>query len=460
MTVRAFTMPKWGIEMREGTVAEWGVAEGAAFAKGDLIALIETDKITNEFEAEFPAVLRRILVPAGETRAVGALLGVFADEDDDEAEVDALVDRFRAADTSTAADAKAAPTPAASTQPAQSPTPAKAVVPAGLSISPEARRLAETGDLDVTGIAGSGRGGRITFQDLVQAERPAAHPALRGQAPLGAETAYASPLARRIALQNGIDLSEVVGTGPRGRICKADVLERIRPAVAHGVEILPMSNLRKAVARRLTQAKTTIPHFYLRAEVAVDALQALRSTANLVVGRKASLNDYLVRAVALALIETPEVNIQVHGDVIHRFASADVAVAVATDRGLVTPIVRGADRLSVHDIGEAVRALAAKAHAGRLGQDDIEGGSFTVSNLGMFGIDGFDAIINPPQAAILAVGATRRVFAEQAGGSGAFETGIALSLSCDHRAIDGATGAKFMAALKGMIEQPTRLFGG
>jgi pyruvate dehydrogenase E2 component (dihydrolipoamide acetyltransferase) len=228
--------------------------------------------------------------------------------------------------------------------------------------------------------------------------------------------------------------------------------------VTNTPEILPMSSLRRTIARRLTEAKATIPHFYLRAEASVDALLALREAANIVIGRKASVNDFIVRAAALALKEVPDVNIQVHGDAIHRFPHADIAVAVATARGLVTPIVRAADTLSPHAIGEAVKALAQRAQDGKLKADDLEGGTFTVSNLGMFGVDQFDAIINPPQGAILAVGAARRVCVEDGEGV-AFQTRIAFSLSCDHRAIDGATGAAFLKAFRALVEAPARLFG-
>lgn len=485
MSLRAFTMPKWGIEMTEGTVGEWKVAEGAAFRRGELIALIETDKITNEVEAEFDAVLARIVAKEGETLPVGALLGVFAEGDG--GDVDAFVAAFRpaegslAAAASTTAPAAAAVTaggvasPAVSPAPASGPSPASvraAVIPDGANLSPEARKYAEANGLDLTAISGTGRNGRISLQDVMQATLPAATPVLVGMLPNVAdpiESVRATPLARRLAAQHGIALSGLSGTGSRGRISKADVIARMTPpstpaaaatgaAVSNTPEVLPMSSLRRTIARRLTEAKQTIPHFYLRVEVGVDKLLALRETANLVVGRKASVNDFIVCAAALALNEVPDVNVQVQGTDILRFPHADIAVAVATERGLVTPIVRAADTLRPHDISARVKALAEKAQAGKLTADDLEGGTFTVSNLGMFGVDQFDAIINPPQGAILAVGTSRRVFSEVEEGVGTFETRIAFSLSCDHRAIDGATGARFLASLKAIIEAPERLF--
>jgi pyruvate dehydrogenase E2 component (dihydrolipoamide acetyltransferase) len=464
--LKPFAMPKWGIEMTEGTVAEWMVQEGAAYEKGALLTLIETDKITNEVEAEAPGILVRIVAGAGETLPVGALLAVMADGPADAAEIEAFLAAFKPADALGSAG-RDAPKPAA---PEAKPQPAASGVPADANISPGARRLAEERGVDVAAIAGSGKGGRISLQDIDQASRPAA--AAIGGAPVSVavdfvalDSFYASPLAKRIAHQNGIDLAGITGTGPRGRISKADVLAKVPPAAnsnaapAGGApRIVPMDKVRKVIARRLTEAKQTIPHFYLRAEAKVDALIALRRQANLFLGSKASINDFLVRAVALALIEVPDCNVQVHGEAIHSFATADISVAIATERGLVTPVVRGAERLSPHEIARETKALVSRAQAGRLSYEDMDGGSFTVSNLGMFGIDDFDAIINPPQGAILAVGTTRRVWGEQPDGSGAFESRMAFTLSCDHRAIDGAVGARFLAALKALVEAPERLF--
>jgi len=208
----------------------------------------------------------------------------------------------------------------------------------------------------------------------------------------------------------------------------------------------------------LTEAKQTIPHFYLRTSASADALMELRKTANLVLGCKASLNDYLIKAAALALVRHPDVNVQVHGEEIHRFPRADIAVAIASPKGLVTPVVRSADGMRIDQLAAETRRLIDKAQAGRLGFEDMEGGTFSVSNLGMFGIENFDAIINPPQGAILAIGAANRTACERGDGSIGFETRIGLTLSVDHRAIDGATGAEFLATLKNLIEAPEQLF--
>lgn len=465
--IRPFCMPKWGIEMTEGTLADWKVAEGDAFARGQLLCLIETAKITNEVEAEYDAVLARVLVPAGgEAQPVGTLLAVTAQAGTSAEEIDAFIAAFRPANApvNPGAAAQDAPAPAPAHPPAPRP------IQTNRAISPEALKLAEASGLDIEPIEGSGRNGRITLQDVQQALNAPARPVLSGPLALAAEDGkvFASPLARRIAAQHGIDLSGVTGTGPRGRISKADVLALVdKPVPTPGAAfspvpnppaIVPFDRVRKVVAQRLTQAKQEIPHFYLRSSARLDELLALRKTANLVLGARASINDYLVRAAAIALARHPDVNVQVHGQSIHRFAHADIAIAVAGPHGLVTPIVRQANRQSVAQIAQATSALIDKAKAGRLSLGDMEGGTFSISNLGMFGVEEFAAIINPPQAAILAVGAAGRAPCEKPDGSVGFETRLALTLSVDHRAIDGAAAAQFLATLKGLIEAPEALF--
>ncbi|MEO8176344.1 MAG: dihydrolipoamide acetyltransferase family protein [Sphingomicrobium sp.] len=456
MPLKAFTMPKWGIEMSEGMIGEWMAAEGSPFARGQVLALIETDKITNEVEAEADGKFVRILAQQGETLPVGALLAVYGD-DEPAAEVDAFVAAFRPANSGLAAAdtedmiAEAAAETAVPPEPAPMPTP---VVPESLAISPAARARAEEAKFDVATLAGSGRGGRIMLQDVEQALRPAAMPKLKGAYPATPQTGhFASPMARRLAARHGVDLGGLSGTGPRGRICREDVLAAAGGAVQSGeIEIIAMSAMRKAIARRLTEAKQTIPHFYLRRRVRADRLLAARNAA----GKVASVNDYLVRAAALALRKVPAVNIQVHGTDIHRLPNADIAIAVATDRGLLTPILRAAETLSLEQIAAATADLANRARGSKLKQEEIDGGSFSISNLGPFGIEQFDAIINPPQGAILAVGAARPEPIDDDGALRIVPV-LHLSLSCDHRAIDGADGARFLAALAALIEQPERL---
>jgi pyruvate dehydrogenase E2 component (dihydrolipoamide acetyltransferase) len=463
MALKAFTMPKWGIEMAEGTIAEWMVAPREPFARGTVLTLIETDKITNEVEAEAEGCFVRLIAGAGETLPVGALLAVLGDPATPEDEIDRFVASFKAADTAmpgveASAAADAAPPP----QPAPPPVVA---IPDDIAISPAARRKVEAAGIDIGRVRASGRGGRITAQDVDLALRGNAAPPLKGpiDAP-GQEQAFASPLARRLAVLNGIDLAGVTGTGAKGRICKADVLALIAAAAAPPpvapvsqaepgeVEILPMSSMRRTIAARLTEAKQTIPHFYLRRRVRADRLIARREGE----GKIASINDYLVRAAAMALMEVPEVNIQVHRTAVHRFPHANIALAVATPRGLITPIVTAADTLTVAEIAARSADLARRARAGKLELHEFSGGSFSLSNLGMFGVEQFDAIINPPQGAILAVGAARPEPIED-GGAIRIVPVLHLSLSCDHRAIDGADGARFLAALAQWIEAPETL---
>lgn len=465
--IRPFHMPKWGIEMTEGTISAWKIAEGDAFKRGDVLCDIETDKITNEVEAEYDAVARRILVPAGgEAQPVGTLLAVFADASTSDDEIAAFVAGFKPAGNAAVKKAD----PVVETAPAPALKAKARKVSTNRPISPQALAMAEREGADLAAIVGSGRGGRITYQDVHQALRGPATPALRGPTGLPEEdlAIFASPLARRIAALHGVDLSNLNGTGPRGRICKADVLAMVQatPGAERGpftpVENRPVTRsldkIQAVTAKRLTEAKQTIPHFYLQTGVAVDQLLALRRTANLVLGTQASLNDYLVKAAAMALVDHPTVNVQLHGDQISSFPHADVAIAVASPRGLVTPIVRQANRMSIDQLAAASRDLIERARNGRLSWQDLDGGTFTVSNLGMYGVESFHAIINPPQAAILAVGAATRVPVGLADEGIRFETRIALTLSVDHRAIDGAAAAQFLATLKQLIEAPEGLF--
>jgi pyruvate dehydrogenase E2 component (dihydrolipoamide acetyltransferase) len=335
-------------------------------------------------------------------------------------------------------------------------------IPAGVQISPRARYRAGQLNIDLRTVAGSGRQGRITLQDIEQASRPAR---VVGSGPAvsivptttALDAFYASPGAKRLAVTHSVDLARVRGTGPRGRISRADVARDAGvPLRAAATEVIRMSPMRKAIARQLTLSKATIPHYYLRCQVRLDALQALRADLKRQTGAAPGLNDYLLRATALALCDVPDVNIQVHGEEIHRFADANIAVAVATDRGLITPVLRAAQSKPVHVLAAELKPLVERARAGRLRAEDVEGGSFTVSNLGMFAVEQFDAIINPPQGAILAIGAATRQPVERDGGV-AFASLAWLSLSCDHRAIDGAVGGRFLAALRELIEAPPRL---
>ena len=419
-------MPKWGIEMQQGTLTEWHVQEGETVTKGQLIALIETDKITNEMEADGPGVVHKVLVPEGEVKTVGELLAILGDEGESAESIEAFLAAFEAPDTSMAAGGAV---PAQQVESASDTTTCEADAKtssvheadfAGLKISPMAKKRAIDLGLAPDLIVSTSKRGRISVQDVEQS-----------------------------AITHGLlDLDVEEGSAPNQGVTKK--------TYSNEPTVTPMSAMRKTVAKRLTEAKSTIPHFYLRSDIRIDALLEAKAAYQAKSG-KISVNDLLIKAAALALIENPDVNVQLHGDNIHSFKHADIAVAVATDRGLITPVIRSADERELNDISSAMKDMAERARDNKLTRKDIAAGTFTLSNLGMFGVDQFDAIINPPQCAILAVG-TKRTTWIQEGEGGVFANYISCSLSCDHRAIDGALGAAFLKSLKNLIESPKRLF--
>ena len=380
-------VPKWGIEMVEGTITTWNKSEGDAIAKGDEVFEMESDKIVNVWDAPVAGVLRRIIAAAGDAHPVGALLGVIAAADVSDADID----QFIAEHSATRAETESAPAAAETATPQQT---------------------IQTGD------------------------------------------AYtrSSPSVRRLADELGVDLGTVTGTGRRGRITDDDVKAATGSdsSAPEGVQVIPLSAMRKTIARRLTEAKQSIPHFYLTAEYALDGLLAHRAKLNETGSVKVSVNDLLVWSVAQALMKEPRVNVNLVDDSIHQFDAAHISVAIATEEGLYPATVRNADTLSPAEIAEATGALAEKAKTGKLTKDDISGGSFTVSNLGMFGITQFTAIINPPMGAILAMGKASQQAVVREGEIG-IATMLSVTLSCDHRVIDGAVGAQFLATLDEVI---------
>ncbi len=458
-------MPALSPTMEKGNLAKWLKKEGDAVKAGDVIAEIETDKATMEFEAVDEGTIGKILVPEGTTDvAINAPIAVLLEEGEDKS---AIKDAPAAAP---AAETKAEPK-AASAAPA---TPAS---PAPAPAAPPAAKAAPAAEA----------------QPIARAAEPA--PASNGSA----GRVFASPLARRLAREAGIDLSQVKGSGPHGRVVKSDIVggkadgivaapaaapaaaplakaPAIAPAPSMSdaqimklfeegeYEIVPHDNVRKIIARRLVEAKTTIPHFYLTADTEIDALLALRQQINAAAPRdtdgnaawKVSVNDLIIKAMAMALMRVPDANVTwTEGGMLHH-KRADIAVAVAIPGGLITPVVRQADSKRISEISNEMKDLATRAKARKLAPEEYQGGTTAVSNLGMFGIKDFAAVINPPHATILAVGAgveTPVVRDHKV----EIRTIMTVTLSTDHRAVDGALGAQLLAAFRGFIEKPASM---
>ena len=459
-------MPALSPTMEEGTLAKWLVKPGDEIRSGDIMAEIETDKATMEFEAVDEGTLVSIAVEEGtENVSVGTVIAVLAEEGED-------------ADADTAA---AAPTPA--------PAPAAPPSNDGPAATPTARKLAEASGIDLNTITGTGPNGKITKDDVEAAGGTSAHAPAPSPAPAPAaapaasgDRIIASPLAKRFAEQKGIDLSTITGSGPNGRIVKADV-EDAKPGAAPAAaasapapapaptpsvspadggaphEEVKLNNVRKVIARRLTEAKQNIPHIYLTVDVRLDPLLKLRSQLNASLeadGVKLSVNDLIIKALARALQREPQCNVSFQGDVMHQYSRQDISVAVAAPSGLITPIITDAGNKGLAQISTEMKELAGKARDGKLQPHEYQGGTASLSNLGMFGTKQFDAVINPPQAMILAVGAgEQRPFVVD----GALQVATVMSVtgSFDHRAIDGVDGAKLLDQFRSLIENPMGL---
>ncbi|MCR3738737.1 pyruvate dehydrogenase E2 component (dihydrolipoamide acetyltransferase) [Actinomadura glauciflava] len=419
-------MPRLSDTMEEGVISSWQKQPGDEVAVGDVIVDIETDKAVMEYEAYEAGVLEKILVGEGETAAIGAPIAVIAPaggarpEPAPAAEARPAAEPEAAAEPEPAVEAASEPAPVATAAPPQTGgRPAASRPPS----SPLARRLARDHGIDLNALSGSGPGGRIVRADIEAAVR-AAGPA--APAPAAAAQAPAAPAAPAVQ-------------------ARADDPD---------VEAVPLNRFRKVAARRLTESKREAPHFYLNREVDAEALLAFRATLNEALApAKVSVNDLVVKAVATALREHPAVNVSYTEENLLFHKRVHVGVAVAVEDGLVVPVVRDADRMSVSQIGRETRELAAKARDGKLSAREMSGGTFSVSNLGMFGVDSFSAVINPPEAAILAVGAVRD---EPVVRDGQVVPGkrMTVTLSVDHRATDGATAAKFLARLAELLQNP------
>jgi pyruvate dehydrogenase E2 component (dihydrolipoamide acetyltransferase) len=332
--------------------------------------------------------------------------------------------------------------------------------------SPVALRLANRHGVDLAALAGRGRHGRVSVADVQAVIRPAGEAAAPVvQAPAGRSDVRAGPAARKLAAEQGVELASVQGSGPRNLVLKADVQALVANRAPREVQaeedhqLIPLTPMRKAIAASLTHSKQTIPHFYLTVDLELDALIALRQTINQQCEgrRKLSINDFLMRAVALALHDVPAANVHFTDAGIKQFKGVHLSLAVAIEGGLVTPVIRDAEGKGVFAIAAEAAELAERARKRSLTQANLSGGTFTVSNLGMFGIREFGAVINPPQGAILAVGGVRREACETDGGGVRFRSLMSVTLSCDHRAIDGAVGAQFLGALSKWVGRPYAL---
>jgi pyruvate dehydrogenase E2 component (dihydrolipoamide acetyltransferase) len=417
-------MPSVLADATEAAIANWLVGPGDKVAVGDPMVEIETEKAVVEYQAEEPGIVGRLVLAAGEAGEVGAAMAVLIGEGETDADIDAALGGGAVAPAVTAAKTSS---PATTPPAAAPPAPAAAAAPAG-------------------------SGARI----------------------------FASPLVRKIALEKRIDLAGVSGTGPSGRIVRRDIArlqerrERIEarpdaapspapaasppgsrpaPALAAGDTLIPHTPTRRAIARRLTESKATTPHFYMSTECVVDELIALRGRINQSAAVKVSVNDFVVMAVAAAFADVPEANVTWSDEGLVAHGSVDVSIAVATEGGLVTPVLRGVEARRLSGIARETRALAERARERRLLQHELEGGTFAVSNLGMYGTLEFSAIINPPQSGILAVGAARQqpVVVD---GAVTVATVMKCMLSVDHRAIDGALAARWLSAFTTRMQDP------
>ena len=408
-------MPALSPTMEEGTLAKWLVSEGDVVQSGDLLAEIETDKATMEFEAVDEGIIGKLLVAEGTANVkVNSAIAILLEEGD-------------------ATDATVAPS-------------APAAVAADVMAAP-----------------------------AVQAPAPAAPVAASGT------RIFASPLARRIAADNGLDLTAITGSGPKGRIVKADLSTAVAPAAAaapvsavtmptsanaaaveaiyqgRGFKTVPLDGMRKIIASRLTEAKQTIPHFYLRRDIRLDKLLRVRGEINKGLearGVKTSVNDFIIKACALALQKVPTANAVWAGDRVLQMEASDISVAVAIEGGLFTPVLQDAEAKPLSQLAVEMKDLAARARNRELAPHEYQGGSFSISNLGMMGIDNFDAVINPPQGAILAVGAGKKRPVVLDDGSLSVATVMSVTMSVDHRVIDGALGAELLNEIVNYLENP------
>ena len=418
-------MPEVAAGATEIVLSKWQVGVGSSVKMGDILAEMETEKAIVDYAAEIDGVVHKILVADGSSVEVGSPILILLSPGEDGSAGDALLGGSAATSDPIAA-------------------------PLGVPASP------------------------VVFEAPVPASAVAAPtPVVSQQDDL---RKLVSPIVRKIARERGVEISQLVGTGPQGRVVRRDLekalasgetataaaatsvsysasSELAKQDYSSGYVTVPHTNMRRAIARRLTESKTTIPHFYLTADCKVDALLELRKSINETSSIKISVNDIVVKAVGSALMDVPESNVVWNAEAMHKYESADISIAVTTEGGLFTPVIRGVEKRSLSNLSLEISELASRARAGKLRQEDLEGGSFAVSNLGMFGTQEFSAILNPPQSGILAVGAASpRAIVED--GQVVVANIMTVTLSADHRAVDGALAAQWLSAFVKRIENP------
>lgn len=394
--IQPLTMPQWGLTMTEGTLVKWNAKEGDKISEKSEIAEIETEKIVNVLESPTSGVIKKLITPEGETLAVGALMGVIANDEISSDEIEEFITAYKPIELTT-------PSSSGSSASKSLNVPTQTSAPGEGQVNPAVKRLAKKLGVDLSSVAGTGRNGKVTKEDVEAASR---------------------------------------GESLASKTESSD----------NPYESSALSSMRKTIAKRLTESKQTIPHFYLTSELNIDNLLDLKNElSNEEI--KLSLNDLIIYSVAKALILEPRANVQFIDEELRIFKHADISLAIATDSGLIAPILRKADTKSPQEIATEVKDLAERAQIGKLERDEIVGGTFSVSNLGSYGISQFKAIINPPQGAILAigVGAEKIISMDK---KPVVANMMSVSLSCDHRIIDGAVGAEFLKILKDKIENP------
>jgi pyruvate dehydrogenase E2 component (dihydrolipoamide acetyltransferase) len=480
MAVTKVVMPKLSEAMETGKLIKWIKKEGDRVSGGDILAEVETDKADVEMEAFGSGVLRKILVKEGDTVPVGSLIAVIAEPGDDISSVAGAGTAATATTESTGKDTRSVAAPAAA---APAPTVnagmsarSDAVPPQPKSEDHAAVAKTEPAARVPAGAAAASSTSQPTASEGVSAGVQEGAGPSSAREPASSARVKASPLARKIAAQSGVDLKLVQGTGPGGRVVRKDVeAASIEGAGSRAVatpaparlpasaqlgpeyEDQPLSQMRAIIAKRMPMSKAPVPHFYVSSEVAMDRAWELREELNALEGQpKISVNDFVIRACALALLEHPGVNASFQGESIRVFHRAHIGIAVALEEGLITPVLRDCHAKSLSQIAVDSRDLAERARNRKLRAQELSGATFSISNLGMYDVTEFSAIINPPEGAILAVGTVRRVPVVEESGLGVGRR-MMLTISCDHRVMDGAMGARFLQDVKRLLEEPLRL---